>query len=423
MDALNYIKEEVIDCIVFSPPYWGLRDYGLEATTVWGGDNGCDHLFTMKGAPPRKRNPSDVKDQSSIEASRRGEASTWDSDKIVSNFCNKCNAWKGQLGMEPHPQMFIDHMTDICMKMYPLLKKTGSMYINIGDTYYTRSGTPGYGWDRPSRKEMAKLHQYQSTMKSNRSNWLQPKQKLLIPHRLAISLQNNGWIVRNDIVWHKLNSMPSSVKDRRSNTFEYIFHFVKKRKYYYDLDSIRIPHITSKKNTKSSVKTTKHDLAVNRVGNLSYTDSLHKKAYNPKGKNPGDIITKRVYANIEHFTKKGSGGHYAYGGLDSQNGSHNHPLGKNPGDILKINTQPFTGAHFAVFPPKLIEPLIKSSCPEGGIVLDPFLGSGTTMMVARNLCRQCIGIEINPEYVEIAKKRVFGPQKLDAECIYTVKKI
>ena len=148
---------------------------------------------------------------------------------------------------------------------------------------------------------------------------------MLIPSRVAIALQDDGWVLRNDLIWYKKNSMPSPVKDRRNNTYEHVFHFVKSRKYYYDLDAVRVPH-----------------------------------------------------------------------------------KGKNPGDLLNINTQPFPEAHFAVYPMKLIEPLILASCPRGGIVLDPFSGAGTTAIVAKKLRTNFIGFEISKEYVDIANKRIKG---------------
>jgi len=609
LDALSSLKQESIDCIIFSPPYWGLRDYGEETKTIWGGDHECEHSFTLKGQPPRKRKPSDVKNPSSLEATKKGVASAWDSDKIASAFCSKCGAWLGQLGMEPHPQQYIQHMTEICMALWRVLKKTGSMYINIGDTYYThtskRSGQFGKGirngFDDVFTRPRVIL---------NDGGWLQPKQKLLIPHRLAISLQEKGWIIRNDMVWVKPNAMPSSVKDRRNTTFEYIFHCVKNKRYYYNLDAIRVPHANMQQDRKHvSAGITKHDLAVGRIGGFSYADPLHVKAYHPEGKNPGDVLeqstldqlrawgadSKGEYHGkgrknyeeamapnpsdvkrniieahkknpkgknpgdviIDHDRPKWSSvpgqlpqGSFGHGGthgnlfnhpkgknpgdvigsrlgmdskfirdpvktrspygrvvrevvdgkikpddadrlfsvglylkkklkasrlslanLSEQTGiakttlSHYfrsdlsgqclpskktwailkpilgldeyetilpddikgmlpmpHPDGRNPGDVLRVTTKPFSGAHFAVFPPALVEPLIKSSCPPEGTVLDPFLGSGTTMLVARELGRQCIGIEINPEYIEIARKRVFGVQRLDAECIYTIKK-
>lgn len=237
----------------------------------------------------------------------------------------------------------------------------------------------------------------------NTSNWLQTKQLLGMPWRVAIALQNDGWILRNDIIWHKPNPMPSSVKDRLNTTYEHVFHFVKFRKYFYDLDAIREAHKTESLDRaeygfnviprawkegaipvsggkqcnidchpagKNPGDVVKHDIAVGRIGDFSYNDPLHTKGYYPSGKNPGDIIEE----NMKMETKKrGYSDHSA-----SRTLTHLHQmgkdyskseLGKNPGDFWSLTTQPFTGynpdlEHFAVFPESLVLKPLKSSCPK-----------------------------------------------------------
>ncbi|GAG03278.1 unnamed protein product, partial [marine sediment metagenome] len=234
-------------------------------------------------------------------------------------------------------------------------------------------------------------------------------QLLGMPWRIAIAMQGSGWILRNAIVWHKPNPMPSSVKDRLNNTYEFIFHFVKSRKYYYDLDAIREkrafgydkeiiydgknPHCTSKKITKEDR---------NRIRDRGLSEGFkYETAYNnPSGKNPGDVIKQKSESGIYAIGGKHSG----YFNADGS--PRFNPIGSNPGDFMQICTQPFPEAHFAVYPEAICIKPIKSSCPKDGIVLDPFVGSGTTMKVARDLGRSSIGIEINPEYVEIIKKRM-----------------
>jgi site-specific DNA-methyltransferase (adenine-specific) len=307
-EIMRQMPPESVDLVMFSPPYWGLRNYGEGTETVWG------------------------------------------------------DGWRGQLGLEPDFRMYIEHLVEIGNLVWRVLKKTGSWYLNLGDTYFE-------------------------------------KQLLGIPWRIALALQEKGWILRNDIIWHKPNAMPSSVKDRLTCTYEHIFFFVKSRRYYYDLDSIREPHKT-KFGYQYPKRLTKHDLAVGRVGNFSYPDPLHTKEYHPLGKNPGDVFRDKT-ANEEVFK---------VGGMrlppEPEEEGAFHPLGKNPGDFWEITTKPFKDAHFAVYPPEICVRPILSSCPPDGIVLDPMCGSGTTCAVAKALGRNYIGIDINPKYVEMARKRV-----------------
>jgi len=179
----------------------------------------------------------------------------------------------------------------------------------------------------------------------------------MIPERLAWSLIQNGWILRNKIIWYKPNAMPSSVKDRFSNRWEYLFMLSKSRKYYFDLDAVRESH------KEISIQRNRYDLA----------EYPEKKAARNRQFKAGDFL---------------------------------HELGKNPGDVFEITTQPFPEAHFAVFPEKLCEKPIKAGCPEDGIVLDPFCGAGTTCFVARDLRRRFIGIDIKKEYCQMAEKRL-----------------
>jgi len=328
--VMRAFPADSIDLVMFSPPYFGLRAYGVEAEAVWGGDPNCQHDFSVQAPPRRPRSVDDVKDPNSKQATVRGSAFNISGGY----FCSKCNAWRGELGLEPTWRMYVEHMVEVCREVKRVLKKTGSMYIVLGDTY-------------------------------------QDKNLLGIPWRVAFALIEDGWILRNDIIWYKPNHMPSSVKDRLTQTYEHIFHFVKSRKYYYNLDNIREPHKTEsierwdralRQKVDSNAKLrrkmlettgvtvasmvpkwfeyTKHDLAVGRVGGFSYTDPLHKKAYNVKGKNPGNSLEVK-WSNpespiVEHFRRKGSGGHYDYGGLSSPEGKHYAEKGRNPGDTIKV---------------------------------------------------------------------------------------
>jgi len=430
IEVMRTFPADSIDLVVTSPPYWGLRDFGPACIRVWGGDPNCEHEWET---PHR-----DFK-YSGGTCEYIGQFS---SDKTrfesYSAFCRKCGAWRGQLGLEPHPQMFIDHMVEICREIKRILKPSGSMWLNFGDTYFSKIGAPNtYLSSREPKIAKQKRIRNILIKQVKKSPWFQPKQLLGIPWRVAIALQHDGWILRNAVIWHKPNAMPESVKDRLSTTYEYFFFFVKNRRYYFDLDAIRVPHVEA---------------------------SVVRSRY-PVLKFGTEIGAKLSEASV-------SKGHKF---VDL------HPLGKNPGDVWSIPTEPFPDAHFATFPTRLIEPIIKACCPrwicrkcgkprrrivkveyqplqrnpdkntrygvhappgvspgggampfgrarrlaytvdwtdcgcrvgwEPGIVLDPFCGSGTTLLVARRLGRRFIGIDINPEYVEMAWRRVKSGEK------------
>ena len=378
-------------------------------------------------------------------------------------FCSECGAWRGSLGLEPHPQMFIDHLVEICREIRRVLKPSGTFWLNLGDSYYGSHA----GKIPQAKNPSVKIPEPPSSIA--KGNWLQPKQLLMIPARVAIALQDDGWILRNDIIWHKPNHMPSSVKDRLTCAYEHVFLFAKARCYYFDLDQIRAPR------AQSGIERSKYGVAkyhmVNGKPSISTKDTLERKIVpiNPLGKNPGDVWevdapntgarNKPPYKQNNPHLKRITEGREA-----------GHPKGKNPGDLWRIPTYPFPGAHFAVFPPKLIEPIIKAGCPRwicsrcgkpreritkdksierfelpkddpsyrparyegkysggqryhsydtigwsdcgcgegwvGGVVLDPFAGSGTALRVARKLGRRFIGIEINQEYAAMCERRL-----------------
>jgi len=258
--------------------------------------------------------------------------------------------------------MYIEHMTQVFHEVKRVLKKEGTLWLNIGDTYY-RDPKRG-NQEKGGHAGLSTGRNTASAMQHRASGLMQEKCMVMIPERLAWSLIEDGWILRNKIVWYKPNGMPSSVKDRFSNKWEYLFLFSKNKKYYFDLDAVREPHLRD----------------------WSQEAWTQQKNYGWKESSMGQ----------EH-------------GGDKTIAETYNPLGKNPGDVFTIPTQPFPEAHFAVFPEKLCEKPIKAGCPEGGIVLDPFCGAGTTCYVAKEMGRQYIGIDIKAEYVEMTKKRLSQP--------------
>lgn len=402
---------------------------------MWGGNPECEHEWaeTVDGAEgytSRKRWQHGETRESNPEG--------WSREVRKYSWCRRCGAWRGALGLEPHPNLFINHLVEICREIRRVLKPSGTFFLNLGDTYY---GGPYRGSETigTHRKEVAPP--FKGPPKNLRSNWLQPKQLLGLPWRVVVALQNDGWILRNAVVWAKPNPMPSSVKDRLATTYEFVFLLVKARRYWFDLDAIRVPQMES---------------SLERYPINKRHKTSHKKI-NGGPKDRGDGFNKYIMSK----------------------GIQLDPRGKNPGDVWTIPTAPFPGAHFATFPPRLIEPIVKAGCPaqvcrrcgkprtritkptenykkyldsikglpsgnltegyayyksktksttaeyetvgwsdcgcnagwEPGVVLDPFAGSGTVGQVARRLRRRFILIEIKPEYCEMAERRVRGQRR------------
>ena len=495
VDEMQKFPADSVDLVVTSPPYWGLRDYGKETIRVWGGDPECDHEwndYTWKQHAGRGDNVQKKAKYSELPSIP---------DKIVgASFCSECGAWYGSLGLEPHPQMFIDHLVEIFREVKRVLKPSGTFWLNLGDTYY--GSGKGAGGDGSAKERYVPSEN--PVKQKIRSNWLQPKQKLMIPARVAIALQNDGWILRNSIVWHKPNAMPSSVKDRLTNSYEHVFLFVKNNKPAYwtdrfanNLSSVKpkqyyIHKETSEKRFDRPRKTVDinwynedgaakfeyawrghtyfFDLDVIRKPHKTKPSGTSKKKQKYGGKFEGFGKESEKYASPRARSERKSDKNYANLVEHHHDENFYHIKGKNPGDMWSISTKPFKGAHFAVFPPALIEPIIQAGCPEwicrkcgkpriritetksiptrpgnkskygnpeedirgsiarerrvathqtigwsdcgcgegwvGGIVLDPFCGSGTSCLTAKKFRRQWIGIEINSEYVEMAKERI-----------------
>ena len=338
VEVMKTFPADSVDLVVTSPPYWGLRDYGT-------GDN--------------------------------------------------------QLGMESHPQMFIDHLVEIFREVKRILKTSGSFWLNLGDTYH--GGRRKHTVPQSINEERTSFWSERNVIPNRNlpddGGWLQPKQKLMMPHRVAIALQDDGWILRNDVIWHKPNHMPESVRDRLTKSYENFFFFVKSRKYFFDLDSIREPY------AESSIQRLTQPSIMSQMGGNKQEELYGSAPGN--GNRPADILKGLSKKHTKHDLAVGrTGDGFSY--TDSLHEKPNHVNGKNPGDMWSITTQPFPGSHFAVFPPKLIEPIIKAACPVDGVVLDPFAGSGTALRVARKLGRSFIGIEINPEYAKMCESRVRG---------------
>ena len=339
-DKIKELENYSIDCVVTSPPYWGLRDYG---TAKWeGGDPTCSHSYGRNTRGGLTNFQKNNKGSFGDEAIKTGE------------HCKLCGAKRidSQLGLEPTYQEHIKNIINVFQLLKPKLKDSATIWLNYGDCYATakngRDASNIVGDDRTFRNKPFTTIQGQ----------LKNKDLVMMPNRIAIALQDDGWWIRSEIIWHKPNPMPESVTDRPTNAHEKIWLITKSKKYYYDADAIKEPVA---------------DISIQRV----------KYGYKARHKSSP----------------------YNYMNTPKQGKRFCDPAGRNKRNVWTITPKPFKEAHFATFPKDLIEPCIKAGCPENGIVLDPFGGAGTTGIVAKSLNRQSILIELNPEYIKIAKKR------------------
>lgn len=297
LDVLKTLEPDSVDCCVTSPPYWGLRNYGVE----------------------------------------------------------------GQLGLEKTPEEYTAKMVAVFQEVKRVLKPQGTLWLNLGDCYVGANNTNNGGnanfGSQPGREGIGKCP---------KALWggLLPKNLVGIPWRVAFALQADGWYLRQDIIWHKPNPMPESVTDRCTKAHEYIFLLAKSARYYYDAEAVKEKSV----DIESIEGRNWRDL---RTCDKTNDPKLKQNFYKLEGKK--------------------------------------YPT-RNLRSVWTITTHGFPEAHFATFPEALVGPMIKAGCPEGGIVLDPFNGAGTTGVVAIKLGRKYIGIELNREYIAMSERRIAEAQ-------------
>jgi DNA modification methylase len=276
----------------------------------------------------------------------------------------------GQLGLEPTPEEYVANMVDVFREVRRVLRDDGTLWLNLGDCYITSppgNKTPPKDLDgnyrRKQERQLGHGESKEAIYQKIKCSGLKQKDLVGQPWRVAFALQADGWYLRSDIIWHKPNPMPESVTDRPTKAHEYIFLLSKSEKYYYDADAIR------------------------------------EKGVYPAGTKGG----------------KGSQARNRQKGVNSRPEEYATYSGtRNKRTVWTVATRPFPGSHFATFPPELIEPCILAGSPKGGTVLDPFGGSGTTTMMAEKLGRDSVYIDLNPEYLDLAKERCgFGGKLID----------
>jgi site-specific DNA-methyltransferase (adenine-specific) len=291
-ESLRTLPENSVHCVVTSPPYFGLRDYGAD----------------------------------------------------------------GQIGLEPTPDEFVTTMVEVFREVRRVLRDDGTLWLNLGDTYAGGGNGGGGSFAKDGiRTALPGTDKNKATRHGRRGavDGIKPKDLIGIPWRVAFALQADGWYLRQDIIWHKPNSMPESVRDRCTKAHEYIFMFSKSPRYHFDFEAIKEDAIKGAAGSKFNRGKT----ATHQLGRSSEVERVED------GK-------------------------------------------RNRRSVWSVTTKPFKGAHFATYPPDLIEPCVLAGCPAGGTVLDPFFGAGTTGLVAVQHGRNWIGCELNPDYVEIAEARL-----------------
>ena len=272
----------------------------------------------------------------------------------------------GQIGREATPKEYISRLTEVFTEVRRVLRSDGTLWLNISDTYAGK-GNQGSYVDAKNPKG----RNGQAVALNYKVEGCKPKDMIGIPWMLAFSLRDSGWYLRNDIIWMKENPMPESVKDRCARCYEHIFLFSKSRKYFFDYKAISEP------------------IAPGTVSRLKRGVKGSNKYGEPI---PGQAKPQTINLCREH------------GAISDE---MINPL-RNKRDVWIINTVSFKGGHYAAYPPKLVENCLLAGCPKDGVVLDPFMGSGTTGMVAKQLDRHYVGIELNPEYKELAEARIGG---------------
>lgn len=330
--VLKTILSDQVHCVVTSPPYWGLRNYGIAA----------------------------------------------------------------QIGLEPSPQAYVKELVEVFREVRRVLRPDGTLWLNMGDSYVAggRGGGGLFAADRPGWEGMPMEFGKKCGIPG-----LKSKDLVGIPWHVAFALQEDGWYLRQDIIWAKPNPMPESIRDRCTKSHEYLFLLAKFEQYYFNQEAIKEPAVSTGRATKMP-----DGWDTGAGGHGSFHRQGREKGKTAVGRASGNVTPKYTTEydqseTEEHRTKAGL--------LKISDRAYETRIKRS---VWTIATKPFKEAHFATFPPALVEPCVLAGCPPGGIVLDPFAGAGTTGLVANGLGRHFVGVELNPEYAAMAERRLRGAQ-------------
>lgn len=313
-------------------------------------------------------------------------------DESVQMCCTSPPYWwlrdygiAGQLGLEKSSEEYAARMVEVFREVKRVLRDDGTLWLNLGDSY--TGGNPGRNPGRPKQQTNRGSNGEQRRTKTGPG--LKPKDLIGIPWRVAFALQADGWWLRRDIIWHKPNAMPESVTDRPAVAHEYMFLLAKSENYYFDNEAIKEP--------ASDAMLLEMEQGYDGLGLKDYGAAAVQ--------NPSSVKTRIIANARKRADQFGGNKHNGETSKHSDGSVYTGRITVNKRTVWTVPTAPFNGEHFATFPPNLIKPCILAGCPVGGIVLDPFAGSFTTCMVALELGRKAIGIELNPEYVKIGRQR------------------
>lgn len=390
LTGLRGLDSESVQTVVTSPPYWGLRDYKTEAQ-VWDAKSGCNHEFGLEVSRIERRRSDRGLAQTGNggpETRLPGLAEAGYISASQGAFCH-CGAWRGSLGLEPTPELYVEHLIMIFREVRRVLKKDGTLWLNLGDCYY--SGNRG-GYDRNrvgvSKNMGSTASDFLAAPNRLPQKGLKDKDLVGIPWRVAFALQADGWWLRSDIIWAKPNPMPESVTDRPTRAHEYLFLLTKSAHYYYNAEAIK---------EKSSMES----LARYERGR----SDTHKWADG----GPGNQTIARSFNGMKANVDKQRGHSWRHYGFndrwDLMTKEEQCSVGRNKRSVWEIATQPYPEAHFATFPEALVAPCILAGSRPSDVILDPFVGSGTVFCVAKRLGRKAVGIELNAEYCQLALNR------------------
>jgi DNA modification methylase len=391
LDVLRELDAASVDCVVTSPPYWGLRDYG---TGTWaGGDADCDH---------KQRANQD----------HDGGGSAFRSGRYVSQgekaspTC-KCGAARvdRQLGLEASPDEYLAAIVEVFREVRRVLAPHGTCWVNLGDAYASSGERVHGGFNGSTPTAQRTKGERLGAPMQLAGSGIKTKDLCGIPWRVAFALQADGWYLRADIVWAKPNPMPESVTDRPTKAHEYVFLLTKQPRYFFDQEAVREPAEWARWGDQTNGKHEGEPTGAGWIGAKS-------KEQLQGGRHARHYSAENFKTTDERNTR--------YQGPNPADG------GRNLRSVWSIATQPYAEAHFATFPEALPERCIAAGCPEWvcrtcgkpresncghddyrpGVVLDPFMGSGTVALVARKLGRQSIGIELNAEYAALCARRL-----------------